>query len=73
MAHATVHIFELSIPIFVAIWLFEFNTTPAIIGLTVTVGYGLFGLGSLPSGILADHISSKKLILLCLQFQALMV
>ena len=66
MAHATVHIFELSIPIFVAIWLFEFNTTPAIIGLTVTVGYGLFGLGSLPSGILADHISSKKLILLCL-------
>ncbi|MFL2520801.1 MAG: MFS transporter [Halobacteriales archaeon] len=66
MAHATVHIFELSIPIFVAIWLFEFNTTPAIIGLTVTVGYGLFGLGSLPSGILADHVSSKKLILLCL-------
>ena len=66
MAHATVHIFELSIPIFVLIWLLEFNTTPAIIGLTVTVGYGLFGLGSLPSGILADHISSKKLILLCL-------
>ena len=66
MAHATVHIFELSIPIFVVIWLLEFNTTPAIIGLTVTVGYGLFGLGSLPSGILADHISSKKLILLCL-------
>jgi MFS family permease len=66
MAHATVHIFELSIPIFVVVWLLEFNTTPAIIGLTVTVGYGLFGLGSLPSGILADHVSSKKLILLCL-------
>tara|TARA_A100001037_G_scaffold306272_1_gene350337 strand:- start:3923 stop:5167 length:1245 start_codon:yes stop_codon:yes gene_type:complete len=66
MAHATVHTFELSIPIFVVIWLSEFDTTPAIIGLIVTVGYGLFGLGSLPSGILADHISSKKLILLCL-------
>jgi MFS family permease len=61
-----VHVFELSIPVFIAIWLFEFGVTPAVIGITVTVGYALFGLGSLPSGILADYISSKKLILFCL-------
>tara|TARA_B110000116_G_C16760967_1_gene548383 strand:- start:395 stop:1579 length:1185 start_codon:yes stop_codon:yes gene_type:complete len=66
MAHSMVHVFELSIPVFIAIWLFEFGVTPAVIGLTVTVGYALFGLGSLPSGILADYISPKKLILFCL-------
>jgi len=66
MAHAMVHTYELSIPIFVSIWLAEFPVTEAQLGLLVTGGMALFGIGALPGGILADRWGSKRLILLCL-------
>ncbi len=66
MAHAMVHTYELSIPILVSIWLTEFPVTEADLGLLVTVGMALFGIGALPGGILADRFGSKRLILVCL-------
>jgi MFS family permease len=76
LAHAMVHTYELSIPIFVSIWLVEFEVLPlgvtqlevtaATLGAVVTAGYGLFGAGALPSGVLVDRIGSARLITLCL-------
>jgi len=76
LAHAMVHTYELSIPIFVSIWLVEFEVLPlgvtqlevtaATLGIVVTAGYGLFGAGALPSGVLVDRIGSARLITVCL-------
>ncbi|MGQ4555663.1 MFS transporter [Halobellus sp. GM3] len=72
VAHGMVHTYELSIPIFVSIWLVEFDVLPlgltqlevtaATLGLVVTAGYGLFGVGALPGGVLVDRIGSDRLI-----------
>jgi MFS family permease len=76
LAHGMVHTYELSIPIFVSIWLAEFDTlqlagleigvTQATLGVVVTAGYALFGLGALPGGIVVDRIGSRRLIAACL-------
>jgi len=76
LAHGMVHTYELAVPIFVAIWLVEFGVidlgvatfevTTATLGVVVTVGYGLFGLGALPGGVLVDRIGSRRLISACL-------
>lgn len=48
-------------------WLAEFDDlSRATLGLAVGVGYVLFGLGSLPGGVLADRIGSRSLIVGCL-------
>ncbi|MBB6646277.1 MFS transporter [Halobellus ruber] len=76
LAHAMVHTYELSIPILVSIWLVEFEVLPlgvtqlevtaATLGVVVTAGYGLFGVGALPGGVLVDRIGSARLIAACL-------
>ncbi|WP_097008304.1 MFS transporter [Natronoarchaeum philippinense] len=66
LGHATVHTYELSIPVLVTVWLTEFGTTEAAIGAVVTVGYALFGLGAVPAGVLADRLGSHRLIVACL-------
>jgi MFS family permease len=66
VSHAIVHTYELSIPILVAIWLVKFPVTTATIGIVVSVGYALFGIGALPGGILADRLGSRTLIIACL-------
>nr|WP_200778464.1 MFS transporter [Halobaculum gomorrense] len=76
LAHGMVHTYELSIPIFIPIWLARFDVvslgpvelavTSATLGLLVTVGYGLFGLGALPGGVLVDRVGSRRLITACL-------
>jgi MFS family permease len=66
LSHALVHTYELSIPILVVVWLLEFSVTTATIGLVVTAGYALFGIGALPGGVLADRFSSRTLIIACL-------
>jgi len=76
VAHGLVHTYEMTIPIFVAIWLVEFEVialgpvafevTAATVGVVVTVGYGLFGLGALPGGVLVDRVGSRRLIAACL-------
>jgi MFS family permease len=64
VSHAIVHTYELSIPILVVIWLSEFSVTTATIGTVVAVGYALFGIGALPSGVLADRYSTKSMVLI---------
>ena len=66
LAHAMVHTYELSIPILMTLWLEEFALSKAVLGGIVAAGYGLFGLGALPGGILADRFGSKRLIIGCL-------
>ncbi|THE65949.1 MFS transporter [Salinadaptatus halalkaliphilus] len=64
VGHATFHVYELTIPLFVVIWLDVFDVSPAILGTVVAVGYGLVGVGALPSGILADRYGSRRLVVL---------
>ena len=76
VGHAMVHTYELSIPIFVGIWLVSFDpvtlgpvtvgVTTATVGLAVTAGYALFGAGALPAGVLVDRVGSRRLIAACL-------
>jgi MFS family permease len=66
LAHATVHTYELSIPIFVVVWLQQFATTRPLLGLIVAVGYALFGIGALPGGVLADRFSARTVVIGCL-------
>jgi len=66
----------MTVPIFVVIWLSEFDVinlgvaqfdvTTATLGVIVTIGYGLFGLGALPGGVIIDRIGSRRLISICL-------
>jgi MFS family permease len=65
-AHGLVHTYELSIPIFMTVWLTEFGVTEAVLGGLVGAGYFLFGAGALPGGILADRFGSRRLIAACL-------
>jgi MFS family permease len=66
ISHAIVHTYELSIPILVVIWLAEFSVTTALLGIAVAIGYSLFGIGALPSGLLVDRYGAKRLVLVCL-------
>ena len=66
VAHGLVHTYELTIPIMMVAWLSEFSATEATLGTIVAVGYALFGIGALPSGIVADKIGSQRLIAGCL-------
>lgn len=75
-AHAMVHTYELSIPILVSVWLSEFDTislfavefpvNAATLGVVVSVGYALFGLGAPAAGVLSDAYGSRVLIVACL-------
>jgi len=75
-AHAMVHIYELSIPVLIPIWLAEFEVlnlgvtqfpvNEATLGALVAVGYGLFGFGALPSGVLVDRLEARHMITVCL-------
>jgi MFS family permease len=66
LGHATFHTYELAIPLFVAVWLDSFGTTPAVLGVVVGLGYAAIGLGALPTGILADRVSARSLVIVCL-------
>ena len=64
--HAMVHTYELAVPILLTVWLVEFSVTSATLGTVVAVGYGLFGVGALPGGVLVDRFGSQRLIVACL-------
>lgn len=64
LSHGTFHGFELSIPLFVPIWLDAFDTSPTVLGLVVGVGYALIGLGAPIAGVAADRYGSKRVVLL---------
>lgn len=66
LAHAMVHTYELSFPIFISVWLAEFGASTATLGVVLSLGYALFGIGALPGGILSDAYGSRRLIVACL-------
>ncbi|MFU8866430.1 MFS transporter [Natronococcus sp.] len=62
LAHGIFHTYELSIPIFIVIWLDVFDVSPFVLGIVVSIGYGLIGVGAIPSGLLSDTYGSRRLI-----------
>jgi len=64
--HGLVHTYELSIPIFMTVWLAELGVSEAVLGGLVGTGYALFGIGALPGGLLADRFGARRLIAGCL-------
>ncbi|MFC3958668.1 MFS transporter [Halovivax cerinus] len=64
--HGLVHWFETSVPIFLVVWLAEFDVSNVLVGLVVALGYAPFGIGALPAGILADRFGPKTLVVACL-------
>jgi len=64
--HGLVHTYELSIPIFMTVWLADLGVTEAVLGTLVGAGYAVFGIGALPGGIVADRWDSRRLIGVCL-------
>ena len=63
LSHATFHGYELSIPVFVVVWLDAFSVTAATLGLVLAAGFALVGIGGPPCGVLADRYGSKRLVL----------
>ncbi|QLG63841.1 MFS transporter [Halorarum salinum] len=64
LGHALFHTYELSIPLFVGLWMDEFGVSAAAIGVVVGAGYALIGVGAPVSGVLADRLGPRRLILL---------
>lgn len=63
LGHGMFHTYDLAIPIFLAIWLVEFGTTTATLGLVAGLGYALVGVGAVPGGALSDAYGSRRLVL----------
>ncbi|MFD1562529.1 MFS transporter [Haloarchaeobius amylolyticus] len=66
LSHAMVHTYELSIPILMLLWVNEFSISIGTLAIVVSAGYAMFGLGALPTGVLADIYGSRLLIVCCL-------
>lgn len=64
LGHGVFHGFELSIPLFVPIWLSLFDVSSTTLGIVVGAGYALIGLFAPIAGVLADVYGSKRLVLL---------
>ena len=63
--HGVVHANILSIPVFLLAWKTEFGADDVALGLLAAVGYGLYGIGAVPFGFLADRRAPARLLLLC--------
>jgi sugar phosphate permease len=65
-AHALDNLVVLSIPLFVPIWIGEFQVSTYELGLLVTLMTGLFGVMALPSGLLSDQFGADSVVIGCL-------
>ena len=65
-SHSLVHLYENVLPPLIPLLTVFFNTDYFHLGLVVTVFSYAFGLGSLPSGILADRLGPRRLVTLYL-------
>ena len=63
LGHGTLHGFELAIPLFVPLWLTEFDVTPTTLGIAIGAGYALVGLVAPFAGVLSDQYGSKQIVL----------
>ena len=66
VGHGMVHAYELAIPIFIPLWMATFDTNAAVIGFAVSIGYAMYGVGAVPSGLATDRRGSQWLIGVCL-------
>jgi MFS family permease len=64
LAHALFHTYELSIPLFIGVWMADFDASAALVGTVVGAGYALVGVGAPVSGILSDRFGSRRLVTL---------
>ncbi|MFW6081207.1 MAG: MFS transporter [Desulfosalsimonas sp.] len=65
-SHFLVHLFEGVLPPLIPLLIMEFSTDYFHLGLVVTVFSYAFGIGSLPSGYMADKLGPRRLITLFL-------
>jgi MFS family permease len=61
-SHALVHLFEGVLPPLIPLLIYEFGTDYFHLGMVVTIFSYAFGLGSLPSGFIADRVGARLLI-----------
>ncbi|MFQ5837543.1 MAG: MFS transporter [Thermoplasmata archaeon] len=66
VAHSLNHAYILLIPLFIRIWIEEFQSDVYVMGLVASAAYAFFGGGSLPFGYLADRIGSRGLLMVYL-------
>lgn len=66
LGHGMVHMYELAVPIFITVWIAELGIGSATLGIAVAVGYALYGIGAVPSGVATDAYGSKRLLVVCL-------
>jgi len=66
VAHALVHGAVLSMPLFIPIWLAEFDVNRASIGLAMALLLVLYGAMAIPAGALSDRYGSDRFITLFL-------
>lgn len=64
--HGLVHTYILLIPILIPVWLVFFHVDAFVLGLVAALAYALYGLGSLPFGLLADRRPAIPLLILSL-------
>ena len=63
--HGVVHANILAIPVFLNFaWRDEFHADPLTLGLLFAIGFGLYGVGAVPFGFLADRRAPGRLLLL---------
>src|SRR5437667_242001 len=63
--HGVVHANILAIPVFLNFaWRDDFHADPLTLGLLFALGFGLYGVGAVPFGFLADRRSPGPLLLL---------
>ncbi|MCF8110786.1 MAG: MFS transporter [Desulfobacteraceae bacterium] len=65
-SHSLVHLFEGVLPPLIPLLIMEFSTDYFHLGLVMTVFSYAFGIGSLPSGYMADKLGPRRLITLYL-------
>ncbi len=64
--HGLVHAYILLIPVLVPVWLVLFHVDAFALGLVAALTYALYGLGSLPFGLLADRRPAVPLLIISL-------
>jgi len=64
--HGMVHANILSMPLFLNLaWRIEFRADDVTLGLLAAIGFGFYGLSSVPFGYLADRRNPSRLLFVC--------